>query len=82
MSGGELIGVINVHHCEPHHHSSDEVALVTFIGEQMGGLIGRHKLADQSMSAVDVYKRQVCMECGFVFCLLALAIALATCSPS
>ena len=52
VSSGELIGVINVHHCEPHQHSSDEVALVTFIGEQMGGLIGRHKLADQSLSAV------------------------------
>ncbi len=38
VSGGELIGVINVHHSDPHQHSSDEVALVTFIGEQMGGL--------------------------------------------
>ncbi len=28
------------------------MALVTFIGEQMGGLIGAHKLVDQSQSAV------------------------------
>ncbi|HEU5022192.1 MAG TPA: GAF domain-containing protein, partial [Bryobacteraceae bacterium] len=52
VSGGELIGVINVQHRERHAHSSDEVALLTFIGEQMGGLLGRQKLADQSLSAV------------------------------
>jgi signal transduction protein with GAF and PtsI domain len=52
VDSGELIGVINVHHREPHPHSSDEVALVTFIGEQMGGVIGRSKLAEQSQSAV------------------------------
>src|SRR6266567_1490984 len=41
VDSGEIIGVINVHHREPHQHSSDEVALVTFIGEQMGGLIAK-----------------------------------------
>lgn len=51
-NSGELIGVINVHHCEPHQHSSDEVALITFIGEQMGGAIGRARLAEQSTAAV------------------------------
>jgi len=52
VDGGNLLGVINVHHREPHAHSSDEVALVTFIGEQMGGLIGRARLVEQSQSAV------------------------------
>jgi len=52
VSGGELIGVINVQHREAHQHLSDEVALLTFIGEQMGGLIGRQKLADRSVSSV------------------------------
>jgi len=52
VSGGELIGVINVQHRKPHQHSSDEVALLTFIGEQMGGLMGRRQLADRSLSAV------------------------------
>src|ERR1700749_1030606 len=47
---GEIIGVIHVHHREPHQHSSDEVALVTFIGEQMGGLIARARLAEQSQT--------------------------------
>jgi GAF domain-containing protein len=52
VNSGELIGVINVHHSETHQHSSDEVAMVTFIGEQMGGRIGRARLAEQSQSAV------------------------------
>ena len=39
VNSGELIGVINVHHSDPHQHSSDEVAMVTFIGEQMGGVL-------------------------------------------
>jgi uroporphyrinogen-III synthase len=52
VDSGEIIGVINVHHREPHSHSSDEVALVTFIGEQMGGLIARTKLEEQSQISV------------------------------
>ncbi len=51
VNSGELIGVINVHHCGEHDHSPDEVALVTFIGEQMGGLIARARLTEQSQSA-------------------------------
>src|SRR5271154_4567999 len=31
IEGGEIIGVINVHHRDPHKHGTDEVALVTFI---------------------------------------------------
>ena len=52
VDSGDITGVINVHHREPHQHLSDEVALVTFIGEQMGGLIARAKLAEQSRIAV------------------------------
>ena len=52
IEGGEIIGVINVHHRDAHKHGSDEVALVTFIGEQMGGLIARARLADRSQNAV------------------------------
>src|SRR6202041_341898 len=52
VDSGEIIGVINVHHRDQHQHSRDEVALVTFIGEQMGGLIARAKLAEQSQTAV------------------------------
>ena len=52
MTGGELIGVINVHHREKHSHTPDEVALLTFVGEQMGGAISKSRLAKHSESAV------------------------------
>lgn len=48
LSGGEIIGVINVHHRDPHAHSSDEVALLTFVGEQMGGIIAKSVLAEEN----------------------------------
>jgi GAF domain-containing protein len=52
VSGGELIGVINIHHRAEHTHSAEEVALISFIGEQMGGAIAKSKLAERSRSAV------------------------------
>src|SRR5258708_3515753 len=36
VSGGDLVGVINVHHRNKHAHSPEEIALLTFVGEQMG----------------------------------------------
>ena len=51
LSGGDLIGVINVHHREPHKHTSDEVAMVSFIGEQMGGALAKSRLLLQSQAA-------------------------------
>ncbi len=48
VSGGDIIGVINVHHREMHEHSSDEVALLTFVGEQMGGAISKSVLSEQN----------------------------------
>src|SRR5215472_6709539 len=47
VSEGELIGVINIHHQSPHQHTQDEIALVTFLGEQMGGAIGKSRLAER-----------------------------------
>ena len=52
IAAGELSGVINVHHRERHPHTPDEVALVTFIGEQMGGALEKARLEEQSISAV------------------------------
>lgn len=48
VTGGDVIGVINVHHREPHAHSSDEIALLTFVGEQMGGAITKSFLAEEN----------------------------------
>src|SRR5271154_799795 len=48
VSGGDVIGVINVHHRESHDHTADEIALLTFVGEQMGGAISKSGLAEQN----------------------------------
>lgn len=48
VSGGEVIGVINVHHRDVHDHTPDEIALLTFIGEQMGGAIAKSVLAEEN----------------------------------
>jgi uroporphyrinogen-III synthase len=48
VSGGDVIGVINVHHREPHPHTPDEVSLLTFIGEQMGGATTKSFLAEEN----------------------------------
>jgi uroporphyrinogen-III synthase len=46
VSGGDVTGVINVHHREAHRHTSEEIALLTFVGEQMGGAISKSVLAE------------------------------------
>ena len=48
VTTGDIIGVINVHHREQHEHTSDEVALLTFVGEQMGGAISKSLLAEEN----------------------------------
>ena len=51
ISGGEVIGVINVHHKNIRLHSAEEVALLSYVAEQMGGAIARARLMEQSRSA-------------------------------
>jgi two-component system, response regulator PdtaR len=46
VSGGDVIGVINVHHREIHNHNGEEISLLTFIGEQMGGAISKSNLSE------------------------------------
>jgi uroporphyrinogen-III synthase len=48
VSGGEVVGVINVHHRERHDHTPEEIALLTFIGEQMGIATAKSMLVDQN----------------------------------
>jgi uroporphyrinogen-III synthase len=43
-----MVGAINVHHREAHPHTPEEIGLITFIGEQMGGAISRAVLADEN----------------------------------
>jgi signal transduction protein with GAF and PtsI domain len=50
ISNGELIGVINIHHRAIHRYALDEIALIRFIGEQMGGAIAKSRLAEHSQT--------------------------------
>jgi uroporphyrinogen-III synthase len=53
VSAGEVIGVINVHHREKHNYQAEEISLLTFIGEQMGGALARAKLAEENARLVE-----------------------------
>jgi len=48
VCGGELIGVINVHHRSAHDHSSEEISTLIFIGEQLGVTISRNLLEEEN----------------------------------
>ena len=48
VSGGEVIGVINVHHRDRHVHTPEEVALLTFAGEQLGVAVAKARLASEN----------------------------------
>ena len=48
VTGGDLIGVINVHHRDRHPHTPEEIATLSFIGEQMGGAIAKAHLAEEN----------------------------------
>ena len=41
--------MLNVHHKEPHAHTPEEIGLLTFLGEQMGGAIVRSRLAQENV---------------------------------
>jgi signal transduction protein with GAF and PtsI domain len=49
VRGGEVIGVLNVHHREPHEHTPDEISVLCFLGEQMGGAIAYSELAEHNI---------------------------------
>jgi uroporphyrinogen-III synthase len=48
ICGGEVIGVVNVHHREPHRHTGEEVNMLVFIGEQLGVAISKSLLEQQN----------------------------------
>jgi two-component system, response regulator PdtaR len=48
INKGKVIGVINVHHREQHEHAPDEVATISFIGEQMGSAIAKSLLEEEN----------------------------------
>jgi uroporphyrinogen-III synthase len=53
VSAGSVIGVINVHHRQSREHLPEEIALVAFVGEQMGGAIAKARLADENRRLIE-----------------------------
>lgn len=53
VSRGDVIGVINVHHRQKHSHTPEEIALLTFVGEQMGGAITKASLTEQNAQLLE-----------------------------
>ncbi|MGA3017110.1 MAG: ANTAR domain-containing protein [Bryobacteraceae bacterium] len=48
VSGGELIGVVNVHHRVRHDHTREETSTMIFIGEQLGVAISKSLLEEEN----------------------------------
>jgi len=53
ISRGEIAGVVNVPHREKHEHRPEEIALLTFIGEQMGIAVAKSMLADHNVRLLE-----------------------------
>jgi signal transduction protein with GAF and PtsI domain len=47
VSGGELAGVVNVHHRNRHQHSETEVETVRFVGQQLGVAVAKSLLEEE-----------------------------------
>lgn len=48
VSGGDIIGVINIHYRSAQEFASDVLSTLTFVGEQMGGAVAKSMLADEN----------------------------------
>jgi uroporphyrinogen-III synthase len=62
ISGGEVVGVINVHHRVPHEHTPEEIALVSFVGEQMGNAVARARLVEENQRLLDEIQTRKLVE--------------------
>jgi len=50
VSSGKVIGVINVHHKQPRHHTVEEVTLLSYVAEQMGGAIAKARMFERTQA--------------------------------
>jgi len=48
IARGELIGVINLQHRKPYHHTSDEINLISTIAEYVGSAIENARLYEET----------------------------------
>jgi signal transduction protein with GAF and PtsI domain len=47
VNRGQCVGVINIHHREAHTHGPEELAMASFIGEQLGGALAASLLEEE-----------------------------------
>jgi signal transduction protein with GAF and PtsI domain len=50
ITSGEVIGVINVHHKRPRQHTAEEVTLLSYVAEQMGGAIAKARMFERTQA--------------------------------
>ena len=48
VNKGKAIGIVNIHHREKHEHTPEEIATISFIGEQMGSAIAKSLLEEEN----------------------------------
>ena len=58
ISRGKTIGVINIHHHEPHRHSEGEIDSITFIGEQLSSAIAKCALEDENARLAEQHEKE------------------------
>ena len=55
INRSEVVGVINIQHKKPHNHSEGEIALLTMIGQQVGGaILNAHLYEEMKKKAMQV----------------------------
>jgi two-component system, response regulator PdtaR len=59
---GKLVGVINVQHREPHHHSRREIHLITLIGYLVGAEVELARMEDEKSQLTDQLETRKVME--------------------
>ena len=58
INRAKTIGVINIHHRDPHPHSEDEVNAIAFIGQQLSSAIAKTLLEDENVRLADRSSRE------------------------
>jgi signal transduction protein with GAF and PtsI domain len=48
VNKGKAIGIVNIHHRDKHQHTPEEIATISFIGEQMGSAIAKSLLEEEN----------------------------------
>jgi len=48
VNKGKAFGIVNIHHREKHEHTPEEIATISFIGEQMGSAIAKSLLEEEN----------------------------------